>query len=517
MKTAKNESGSLVIRWSGVTREEWGQILDIVRELPGRKFDTKKKTWSAPVTEIAINALRDAGFEVCGIDETVKKEAIQNLPELLETPLKPYQVSGVEWLVHAGSGLLADEMGLGKTIQAIYWSQIVGGRTLVICPASLKLNWQVEYRKWLAVDASVISGGQAQTQAFSAQVVIINYDICATHCADIIRQKFDNVILDECHYIKNPKAQRTEAVKKIVRSAGRLCAISGTPITNRPIEFFTVLNLLDKEMFSSKFAFAQKYCDAKHNGWGWDFSGSSNPEELNQLLRGRYMLRRKKADVLTDLPAKQFATQLLPQADPETRSLYVKQLQAVLECPGDILREINALRQLAGQLKLDAMIDWIKTFIESGEKLVVFAVHHAIIDELEKTFRDCCTVLDGRKSQQQKQEAVRIFQEDPECKLFIGNIQAAGVGITLTAASNVAFAEYPWTPGELAQAVDRCHRIGQTDSVTAWLLIAQDTFEETLVDILAEKTKTLDAIIDGKNPDETPVLRQLLQKLKNKE
>ncbi|MBU2685604.1 MAG: SWF/SNF helicase family protein, partial [Gammaproteobacteria bacterium] len=174
------------------------------------------------------------------------------------------------------------------------------------------------------------------------------------------------------------------------------------------------------------------------------------------------------------------------------------------------------LKQLAVKGKIKASIEWISDFLESGEKLIIFTTHTSTLDLLQKEFGNISVRLDGSTSQKNRQNVVDAFQNDDKVRLFLGNVKAAGIGITLTAASNVAFMELPWTPGDASQAEDRAHRIGQADSVSIWYLIAQDTVEEIIATILSNKQKTLDAVLDGKKPDKSSILSELINQIKNK-
>lgn len=326
----------------------------------------------------------------------------------------------------------------------------------------------------------------------------------------------NDVLVSNCHAIKNPKTARTKAVKAICKGVPNVIAISGTPIVNRPSEFFTVLNILDHYRFPDFWHFAQRYCGARHNGFGWDFSGSSNTEELRAVLDDGLMLRRRKADVLAELPAKTWAVVAFHNGfEDEYQQAREALLQALSgEDRGAAIVMINKLRQIAARAKLADALQWIRGVLDSGQKLVVFAVHHFVIDRIMQEFGTAAVKIDGRDNMPARDAAVTAFQTDDGVRLFVGNIRAAGVGITLTAASNVAFLELPWSPGDLEQAVDRCHRIGQRDAVTAWFLIAEGTIEEQMVALLDSKREQLAALLDGQKPAEDTVLALLLAKIK---
>jgi len=396
---------------------------------------------------------------------------------------------------------------------------------LVICPASLKLNWEKEAKIW-AKDLSVeVLAGKKPYTLKNADITIINYDLANGWKDSFIAHNFATVILDECHYIKNTKAGRTKAVQEIAKDIKYVIAISGTPITNRPIEFFPALNLVRSDLFPSFFMYGKRYCNAHKNKYGWDFSGSSNLDELHRILTETCMIRRLKKDVLADLPEK--VQQVIP-VEITNRKEYNKVEANVISwirenfgdkaakkaSKAEALVTIEKLKQKAVEGKFEASLEWIKNTLENG-KLVVFATHTEIINRLMGELSEYNPVkIDGSCSSKDREDVVNRFQTDESCKVFIGNIKAAGTGITLTAAHTVVFLEFAWDPGSHSQAEDRIHRIGQKDGALAVYLVAVDTIEESLVSLIDEKRKVLDAALDGKNiEDSEDILSGLLEKM----
>ena len=275
-------------------------------------------------------------------------------------------------------------------------------------------------------------------------------------------------------------------------------------------------------------SYARRYCNAYHNGFGWDFSGSANKEELHQKLTETIMIRRKKADVLPDLPSKLYSyipmeicnTTEYKRAEADFIAFLAEtkgKKAAEKASQAEHLVRIEALKQLAVQGKIKQAVQWIRDFLDNnGNKLVVFGVHKTVVDALMKEFKEEAVKVDGSVSATKRDEAVAAFQEDPNVKLFVGNIQAAGTGLTLTAASAVAFLELPWTPGESAQAEDRCHRIGQKDTVNVYYLLADNTIEMEIAQLLDEKKAVLNAVLDGKEVEETQLLTELIKKYKER-
>jgi SWI/SNF-related matrix-associated actin-dependent regulator of chromatin subfamily A-like protein 1 len=434
--------------------------------------------------------------------------------------LFPYQKAGVEYLCHLNEALLADEPGLGKTAQAIVYADLKQCRSvLVVCPASLTINWLREFSMW-----------HSHTEALD--LCIISYGLLKKNHQFLRSKTWDLMILDECHYVKESQAQRTQEIIGNVQKgikpikAMRKVAISGTPIVNRPIELFTTLRWLNSYAFPDKHKFALRYCGAKRGVWGWDYSGSSHLDELQKLLRGRFMVRRLKKDVLPQLPAK--IRQVIEiEAESRTR----KVLKAELEFLGltgkeDLTDEqfaeivsrmqnpkmgpehIATIRRETAVAKVPAVIEHIKEVLDEEDKVVVFAHHKEVIERLVGAFGQNCVVVAGANSSAERQQAVDRFQTDPACRVFLGNIVAAGVGITLTASSRVIFAEGSWVPGENSQAEDRCHRIGQKESVLVQHIVLEGSLDALIMKAVVKKQSVLDKAM---NTNEAKEIEELLK------
>lgn len=493
-----------------------------VKRLADRRYDGKTKTWTAPITVRNIELLETAGFEVPkkALQKNQDRVASVRLPKLDER-LMPFQIEGVQRIQGAkGRIILADEMGLGKTCQALTWLK-ANPRVrpvLLIVPATLKLNWKREIAMWVGdVSVELLTGKTPYTFP-SSEFVIINYDILSFWGSHLRRLKFKCVAADEVHYIKNGKTLRTKAVKTICKGVPHVLGISGTPYVQRPIELFNILNIIAPKDYSSYWRYAHRYCDAKHNGFGWDFSGNSHLDELHERLQS-IMIRRLKKDVLNDLPEKRRAVTLLELDDEKSYKLFeqnfiekVRALPKSQRTGAEALVLINELKQRAAAGKMKSVVQWITDFLESGEKLVVFAEHYAVIDHLMAVFGDAAVSIDGRVQKEKRDAIVKRFQTDESVRLFIGNYKAAGVGITLTAASNTCFVEFPWTPGDADQAEDRVHRIGQKNSVTSWYLVAQNTIDEKICALLDKKREVLFQGLDGFSAKEqSSLLTDLIQ------
>jgi superfamily II DNA or RNA helicase/intein/homing endonuclease len=421
---------------------------------------------------------------------------------------------------HNGRALIADAMGLGKTVQALGWLQLSKEvkKVLIICPSSLKINWKKEIHKWVLRNMSIeILDGKTPYE-LTSDVVIVNYDILEAWREQLIAYQFDACIADEIHNCKNSKSKRTIAFKAITKLIPNLVGLTGTPIENAPMEIFHIVNLINKNIFPNYIRFIQEYCNAKQTlQWSkdksgkavqrkvWKSSGVTNSKKLHRILTKTVMIRRLKSDVLTQLPPKVYSTipisidnrkeydkaeadfieYVRKSFDDKVRKDLEKELkgfmdnydikaidfgshvltnqqikkakrekiEAIAKAPA--LAKIQALKLLAAEGKMQQAISWITDFVESEEKLIVFAINKVIIDKLMGAFPDAVKI-DGSVSTTKRNEVVERFQNDPKCNLFIGNIKAAGVGLTLTAASDVLILQLPWNPGELEQAEDRC-------------------------------------------------------------
>ena len=426
--------------------------------------------------------------------------------------LLPFQKAGVEFLLGHKNVLLADGMGSGKTIQLIgaLNSLPLSRNVLIVCPASLKLNWQREYKKWSVIDRgepTVVKSGNKPTLG----VTIINYDILSKHKEFLYSVMWDVLVFDECHMLQTPAAQRTKIATRL--KAHRTICMSGTPITSRPINLYPVARMLDPIGFSDYMAYAYRYCDAKRTRWGFDLTGSSNHHELAHRLRSSFMIRREKEDILKDLPAKVRQVIEVGDAQPVDKkilkalgikdidSLDVTEFRKLMSMQGGEsggFGEISTLRKEAGLAKLTKVVEFLRTAADSSQKIVVFAHHKEVIKGIVASFAEGEVVsITGDTSMNQRQEAVDRFQNDLNVKVFVGNILAAGVGLTLTASSHVIFAELDWVPGLVEQCEDRVHRIGQkAGSVLIQYLVTGGSIEGRMASAIANKSTVIDTVVN---------------------
>ena len=521
-------------------------LIDVIKDIPRRRWNSKTKMWMVPQTSFS-EAMLVASHWDFEVDEEVVKivdEAIikggqrevassaqdsdieieglateNALGQKLE--LRPFQKAGVAYATDVRRCFIADEMGLGKTVQALASIQHEDAfPALVVCPASLKTNWDRETKMWLPGKTTHIVDSKAGVK--NADVVIINYDILTKNEEKLIAMPFKSLIFDESHYAKNNKAKRTQALKRIAQSipsSGMILALTGTPVLNRPIELVAQLEVLDTiDEFGGSWDFRQRYCKAVNTGFGWDFKGASNLDELNDILRRTCYVRRNKEDVLTELPDKARYTIPLTLTGEGYKNYRMAEAGVLEYFAGDgrdgnsaqQLGQIMTLKRLAGEGKVDTACEWIDTFLDSTDrKLVVFAHHISVVDAIAQKYGNLRVA--GKDSQQARQQAVDTFQNDPKARVIVLNMKAGGVGLTLTSASDVLFVEQGWTPAEHDQAEDRCHRIGQNDNVSAWYLLAEETVDTDIYRLIEEKRKVVDAVTDGEDQETSSILNDLVK------
>lgn len=432
-----------------------------------------------------------------------------------------------------GRVLLASEMGTGKTAQALYWANNYlhnKSTILVICPASIKWNWQREAARFCNLRGEVLSGRKpAHKRLPPGRLYIINYDLLPAKAGDevswlglFVALQPDLVIVDECHMIKSREAKRTKAVKLICNTAPHVIMISGTPLTNRPAELFPALNILYPKEFPSFTSFAWRYCDPRQKPWGMEFKGATHLEELHAKLNDLCMIRRRKRDVLKQLPAKT-RNVILIELNSAAKKEYNKAEKDFIQWlrklspakarsaeRAEYLVKRGYLKRLAGILKQGQCIEWLENFLEeTDEKLIFFGVHKKFLRPIYEHFKQTAVMVDGSVCGKDRQIAFDSFTNLKKKRLLIGNNQAAGVGWNGQIASNVAFGELGWTPGEHTQAEDRTHRIGQQRGVMCHYLVSKGTLEENLCLILQEKQEVLTSVLDGSNETELDIMIRL--------
>ncbi len=430
--------------------------------------------------------------------------------------LRPFQEEGVRgiWLLH-GRALLADEQGLGKTIQSLEWIRRIPRRrpAFIITPASLKYAWQAEAAHF-GMRTEVLEGHRPKKKfSLPSDIVILNYDILHSWLPALLRADPKAIVFDEIHYLRNPEARRTIAAKKLAEGVPSVVGLSGTPMLKRPIELWSVLNIIKPDLYPDRMAYAWRFCKPRLTHWGWRYDGATNTEELRRTLLRHVMIRRVKKDVAPELPPKtrtMIPFRLKSYTEYQKAQVdFLKWLRGISPAKANRAKSNSALvkvgyiLRLVARLKLEWTVQWIADFCENnpGEKLLALTMHTFVIDALRARFPNS-VVVNGAVTGLKRQEAIKTFQTNPRVPLLFGNWIAAGVGLNLQVACNAVGLDFPHTPGALLQGEDRIHRIGQKRRVSIYYLFAKDTIEERYMKLMRKHIGTLDAILNGEESEE---------------
>lgn len=455
--------------------------------------------------------------------------------------LFPYQLEGAQWLSTKRFALLADEMGLGKTVQAISAADTLNAwRILVVCPAVARINWAREFKKWSILDRPVdviLKGLKRSGQKLAPNgSVVCSYDLVSAAYAKegtLLDGPWDLLILDEAHYLKSPTANRTQAIlgkRGLIHKAKRTWFITGTPAPNHPAELWTMLYTCSITKLTYE-AFIERYCQSYESTHGRVISGAnlSRTPELRELLSG-IMLRRRKDEVMKQLPpitygemsveaseveldmCSSFVQYVFPndrRQELKDRLALERELVDTVTHPGTpgimdalagISQSVSTLRRYTGLQKVKAAAELIDLELElkAYEKVVIFAIHADVISYLRDYLRKHKPVtLYGKTPPEKRQANIDKFQKTKHCKVFIGNIQACGTAITLTAAHNVVFVEQSFVPAENAQAAMRCHRIGQEKPVYVRFITLENSYDQRVASIVKRKMREFTSLFDG--------------------
>lgn len=448
------------------------------------------------------------------------------------TPFE-HQITGVIKLLEHDRFILADDMGLGKTTESIIAAlECKAKKILIVCPASLKLNWKKEIELYDRSGAIHIINGSKWISG--GKWTIVNYDIIKNfHTVPdkrkkdqllntrILDENFDLIIGDEAHYLKNRTAQRTKIFNDFAKSVKRLWLLTGTPVTNRPIDYYNLLNLCQHRLARSWVGYAIRYCAGKQF-WGkggqkvWDTKGVSYLDELHENTQD-VILRRRKEDVL-DLPEKIIQPIYLPLRHSEAYKQIVGEYQSWAEHQENFnlalhLAQLVKLRQFLAMSKIESTIEIVENAIEEGKKVIIFTNFTEPLHQLHNHFGERSVIHHGPMTKNKRDESIERFQNDPNVQVFIGNILSAGVGITLTAAELVVFNDLSWLPADHLQAQDRAHRIGQKKVVNVYYNIIDETLDLYLFEALMKKMKVIDKVMGDSNVDDN-VFKSVIQKLK---
>ena len=459
---------------------------------------------------------------------TVEKVDIDYSKYSHRPPLS-HQKEAIEKLAGSKRFILADDMGLGKTTSTIIAALESGAKkVLIICPASLKINWSREIENYTDKSIYICEG-----KNFSSDhdFVIVNYDIIKNfhdikdkETSQIINSKFDLVIIDEAHYIKNSQAQRTKLINHFVKNINRVWLLTGTPITSRPIDYYNLLSLVESPVAQNWMAYVIRFCEGYQFRTGqrkvWNVNGASNLDELRDRT-SKQILRRLKTDVL-DLPEKIINPVYLRLKSREYENLmgeYFDWFRNNKEESSSLTVQFSKLmkvRQVIAEEKVSQTIELAENILEQGKKVIIFSNFTEPLKRIHEHFGKMSVYLDGSTTKPARQKAVDDFQDNDKVKVFCGNIKAAGVGITLTSAEVVIFNDLSFVPSDHSQAEDRAYRYGQKNSVLVYYPLFENTIEGAIYDILIRKKGIFETVM-GDNLDRGSIAELILNSINSHE
>ena len=443
-------------------------------------------------------------------------------------PPLTHQKEAIEKLAGSKRFILADDMGLGKTTSTIIAALETGAKKiLIICPASLKINWQREIENYTDRSVYIAEGKHFSTEH---DFVIVNYDILKNFYdlkdkegSLITKANFDLIIIDEAHYIQNGQAQRTKLVNSFVKNVDKLWLLTGTPMTSRPMNYYNLLFLIESPVAQNWMAYAIRYCQGYQFTAGhrkiWNTSGASNLEELRDRT-SRQVLRRLKTEVL-DLPDKIISPIYLRLKSKLYEGLmgeYYDWYKNKKEESSSLTVQFSKLmkvRQVIAEEKINDTIELAQNIIDQDKKVIIFTNFTDTLQKIHNHFGKQSVYLDGSCSKPQRQYAVDQFQENDKIKVFVGNLKAAGVGITLTAGEAVIMNDLSFVPSDHDQAQDRAYRYGQKNSVSVYYPIFENTIEGVIYDMLSKKKNIIDTVMGDNIEDKGDFIELLMNKINN--
>jgi len=429
-------------------------------------------------------------------------------------PPMEHQKVAIEKLLANNKFILADDMGLGKTTAAVIASMESGAKkVLIVCPASLKINWDREIKNYTDRKVLIVEG---RKWGSTFDYYIINYDILKNyHTTEksedsddfklLVNEKFDLAIVDEAHYVSNTTANRTRLLNDVLDTIPKVWLLTGTPMTSRPINYFNLLKIVDSPLTLNWQSYVRRYCKGYQFNVGnrkvWNTSGASNLDELRERTKA-YVLRRMKTDIL-DLPEKI----ITPVFVELTSKMYDEELEEFTRISNDkkdnetisvTLNRLMKIRQLIAYEKIQYTCELIDKCLDQGKKVIVFTNFTISLEMIHEKYKKNSVILNGSMSKEKKQESVDKFQNEDKIKIFISNIVAGGVGITLTAGEVVIMNDLSFVPAHHSQAEDRAYRYGQKNSVLVYYPVFENTVEKIIYNILQKKKGVIDQVMgDG--------------------
>lgn len=545
------EDNTIELSWFCKDRIGWARMLSLVKSIPRRVFDMETKKWYIPLNDENLSSLQQSGWRAVGkskeggpvvkvgnipvpkrymefatkpeeVPETdpaiAQKELIDNYvldpSRDIINGLRPYQVDFLKFAaLRNGKVALGDDMGTGKTLQSLAW--LAYNRSfpaLIVVNAPTKLQWQKEYRRWLdnihGIPDVIIISGTRTTKLNKSYSYIINWDILHHWQDELAQTGFECLIGDEAQAIGNPDSKRALAFRHLAAVIPECIVMSGTPARSRPAQFWTMVSCVEPQMFPNYKAFLWRYTNVKDTPFGIKFDGARNVRELHARLVS-VMLRRTKEEVMKYLPPK--IIDVVP-LEPDDQQLleYNSEEELIGGLQGIEARErLASLTRTAYLVKEKALLNWVRCFMESGEKLLLFAWHRDVVDALYNSLKEYCPArIYGGVSLQDREREKERFIKDESCRVMVCNIQSGGTGIDgfQKVCCNVAFAEFASTSTDMEQAMDRLHRGGQERPVNVYYLIAQGTMDEDMAEALDEKKRVLASVLDGKEAEDLDLI-----------
>lgn len=529
------------------------QVVDKFKEsitVDGRRWDKASGAWIVPATNKGKAELDQFSYYIkhfepviWGDQKAVKSDedvayTLPDMPDLdgdhgLKIEPYPYQLQGIARGLQLKRFINGDDMGLGKTLEAIATINKANAfPCLVICPNVVKINWQREWAKFTDKKAMVLTDSVRESWPFfwqtgMNQVFIVNYESLRKYFVRRITKSekwtlkdvefhqtinlFKSVIIDESHKVKSTSTQQSKFCKGIASGKEYIILLTGTPVVNKPNDLVCQLGIMDRMIdFGGWKYFMSRYCSGPN--------GASNLKELNFMLWKNCFFRREKSKVLTQLPDK---VRQVMSCDITNRKEYqdaerdlIDYLKRYKEADdekiqkslkGEVMVRIGILKDITARGKLKEVVEFVKDFRENGKKIILFCNLHEIVDRLLAAFPSAVCVT-GRQNMEEKQASVDAFQKNPKTDIIICSIKAASAGITLTAASDVAFIELPWTYADCDQAESRAHRIGQKDSVNCYYLLGRRTIDQKLYKIIEAKKHISNAVLGAEDNIQTNIV-----------
>ena len=440
-----------------------------------------------------------------------------------------HQKVAIEKLAGSKRFILADDMGLGKTTSTIIAALETGAKKiLIICPASLKINWQREIENYSDRPTFIAEGKKFSTDH---DFVIVNYDILKNfhdpkdkENSLLEKSNFDLVILDEAHMISNAQAQRTKIINSYVKNIDKVWLLTGTPMTSRPMNYYNLLSIIESPVAQNWVAYAIRYCQGYQFNAGkrkvWNVSGASNLEELRDRT-SKQILRRLKEEVL-DLPDKIITPVYLRLKSSEYENLMGEYYDWYDKNPEESssltvqFSKLMKVRKVIANEKTKQTIEFAENILEQGKKIIIFTNFTDSLQTIYNHFGKQAVYLDGSCSNSVRQQAVDSFQNDEKIRVFVGNLKAAGVGLTLTSAEVVIMNDLSFVPAEHAQAEDRAYRYGQKSNVLVYYPLFENTIEGAIYDILNKKKEIIRTVMGDQIPENVGDVAEEILNLINK-